>query len=66
MKKLSSLDLEDLGVELMLSFYKNIMNKNVRDKVCKKLVWPLRDICDDEDDLDYIIRNIIFETYRIV
>ena len=65
-KKLSNIDLEKLGMELMLSFYKNIMDRNVREQVCKKLVWTLHDICEDEDDLDYIIRNIMFETYRIV
>lgn len=65
-KKLEGINIDNLGVELMLSFYRNLMNENYRNELYHKLSWSLRDICDDEEDLDYIIRNIIFETYRIL
>ena len=66
LEKLDGVDLDELGVELMLSFYRNVMDESFREDLYRKLEWSLRSICDDEDDLAYIIRNIIFETYRIL
>ena len=66
MSKLKNINIEQLGIDLMLNFYRNFMKKDSTDKIYGALVNKLSHICHDEETLKYIINKILFETYRFI
>lgn len=66
MKKITNVDIEQLSMDLMLSFYKNFMKKESINKIYNILSNKLSYICTNKETLKYIVSKIIFETYRII
>ena len=50
--------------QLMINFYSSNISEKSRRKIRNKLRPQVRQICDDDETADYIIKRILFETYR--
>lgn len=66
LEKLKDANIEQIGVELMTNFYRNAMTSDSLARIKKKLADKLGNFNYDEDSVDYIVKKIIFETYRIL
>lgn len=65
-EKLKNIDLSAFGVQLVGNFYKNAAQPHSLKDLQAKLSKQLRTLCDDDETIEYIIKKILFETYRIM
>lgn len=56
--------LDAIVSQLMVNFYSSNISEKSRRKIRNKLRPQVRQICDDDETADYIIKRIMFETYR--
>lgn len=66
LEKLRDADIDAIGLELMVNFYRNMLDPESLDRIKERLRDKLGILNYDEDSVDYIVRKILFETYRIL
>lgn len=64
-QKLIQHNAESMVDTLMLNFYRNISNISSSEKLFSELAETIKAKGADQETIDYILRRILFETYRI-
>lgn len=64
--KLEKYDLNEIRMDLMMNFYRSMLNQEARQRIRARLSQQLGVICDDRQKQEYIVDNILFETYRML
>jgi len=64
-KKLRNIDMKKFTLELISNFYKNLSTTDKASKIYARLSQNLSGLCENDIESEYIIKKIIFETYRL-